>query len=308
MGFLVCNGRVGGAAAVSCAVMLGSVAHAQDGISFYACVDNQSLHEAFEAVNGRSKPTHQDMLAIETRCTRNYLRPKSTTISLDIDADANGNDVLVLWAVDDYDLDHLVPLSKVLDRVVLEHLDRKNGTVVQELVAVGPYGANEYVDIIDLGTLSPILDDSVVALRLDRNGTHFDTRYFEMHTPFTLYGKGGFWLPVGLFSTDFGLTENGLPLNLMPVGLAWGGRVNVSGHFYLGTSLVGSWSISAAPTDQEVVNLANLSPSLLFDINDIVYLGANVTVGFTDGQSTVSGVGLVIGPTPKLMGLVKGAR
>lgn len=86
-----------------------------------------------------------------------------------------------------------------------------------------------------------------------------------------------FWLPVGLFSTTFQSTADGIPFAALPVGGALGLKLYVSRDIYLGASVMGNWLVSPGKDAQgkpdNTYNLAGLTTGILFDLNNYIYLG-----------------------------------
>jgi hypothetical protein len=131
------------------------------------------------------------------------------------------------------------------------------------------------------------------------------------------YGFGekqtAIWVPVGLFSTNFQRTGDGIPLAAMPVGLAIGGKVSVANGFYFGFSTLASWLVhpqvdndpNAPESSDGRFNLAALTIGGLIDIGDYAYVGYAYGFDFTrDGRDP--GSMLVVGVAPGLLKLMKG--
>src|SRR5205807_20884 len=80
-----------------------------------------------------------------------------------------------------------------------------------------------------------------------------DERYFLFSHRFSGYGIAGketyFWVPIGLFSTNFHPSSTGLPIAAMPVNIAFGARYHED-TWYLGGSLALGWLLYATPKDQ----------------------------------------------------------
>jgi hypothetical protein len=89
-----------------------------------------------------------------------------------------------------------------------------------------------------------------------------------------------FWIPVGLFSTNFKRTEDGIPFASMPIGLAMGWKWYFSNDSHIGLSVVGNWLIypksevvTTSGEKRKVYNLSAVSLGLLFDLRNYLYVG-----------------------------------
>ena len=73
--------------------------------------------------------------------------------------------------------------------------------------------------VIFLNGLSDAEDGDVLTVQIRGR----DPLYFRWKKSYSLYNNhAGFWIPIGLLSTNFSLGTNGITLAPMPIGLAWG--------------------------------------------------------------------------------------
>jgi hypothetical protein len=141
------------------------------------------------------------------------------------------------------------------------------------------------------------------------------------HDVFVAYRSLGglvpvFWIPIGLFGTNFRPLgdQTGIPIAAFPIGLAAGGKFEISREFYIGTSGFANWSIQPRVTrDGEAqpypgngsgvdpsaqkgagegqfgafdnggsdITLKAMSVGGLVDVAGYVYLGGGVALDFT---------------------------
>ncbi len=124
----------------------------------------------------------------------------------------------------------------------------------------------------------------------------------------------GFWIPIGLFGTDFHANSDGITLAALPVGVAWGGQYNFSGTNYLGLSIILDWTIAPQKTDGTNSGNYTLSAGSLggiVDLDGYVYLGyayaADVRALAGNSGYTNPGSMFVVGVGPKLLEVLKSA-
>lgn len=118
----------------------------------------------------------------------------------------------------------------------------------------------------------------------------------------------GFWIPVGLFGTNFQSNDDGITLAALPVGLAWGFQLNLPKGEHIGLSFYGSWSIAPQKTDGKAngnYTLASLSPGAFLDFDGYAYAGYGYALDLRSGHSN-PGHMMVVGIGPKLLQLLKG--
>ena len=176
---------------------------------------------------------------------------------------------------------------------------------------------------IPLSDLRALDNGARATVRIDyepqADGTRLasDTSYFTVKNSFSLYGvagtASGFWIPIGLFATNFKATQDGIPLAAFPVGAAFGGRLFVSNGFYLGASAMINYAIYPSTQNQQTgsssgsVNLQSAAGGALFDIDGYLYLGAAYLKDFrSSGDSP--GAMFVVGAGPQFLQFLQAAH
>ncbi|HVZ31495.1 MAG TPA: hypothetical protein VG963_03670, partial [Polyangiaceae bacterium] len=80
-----------------------------------------------------------------------------------------------------------------------------------------------------------------------------------------------------MFGTNFKSNADGITLAALPIGIALGGQLYISGKDYIGLSGFGSWTIapqkSEGETKSENYTVSSLSTGAFLDVDGYVYLG-----------------------------------
>jgi hypothetical protein len=120
----------------------------------------------------------------------------------------------------------------------------------------------------------------------------------------------GFWLPIGLFGSNFKSNADGITLAALPVGIAWGGQMYAFNNNtdYIGLSGFGSWTI-APEKNSDGSNTGNyslqgISGGFIFDIDGYVYLGGVLSGDLRSGAPGPTPLA-VLGIGPSLLKVLK---
>ncbi|MBN1397899.1 MAG: hypothetical protein JXA06_07700 [Bacteroidetes bacterium] len=129
-------------------------------------------------------------------------------------------------------------------------------------------------------------NNSVVAVEASAD-TIKQSRYILYKNSSELYsafGNGyGFWFPVNMYATNFKRTEDGVLFTAMPLGIAWGAKWNTSSDFYLGGSVVFSWTIASARDDvKNSFFVHDIAVGVLIDLRGWIYLGYAYPINLTN--------------------------
>lgn len=152
---------------------------------------------------------------------------------------------------------------------------------------------DEFYFTIDLNELgdAPGNKEIITVTVTGKNDVLLSKGYFKYFNDSQLYPNYGFWLPVGLFSSDLRKDSLGLTFFAHPIGFAWGNKFNFK-NWYLGTSLAFNYTVSRSRTNENVY-FNDASTTALIDINGFGYVGYNVPwdLGKSQNNSFVIGVG-----------------
>lgn len=141
----------------------------------------------------------------------------------------------------------------------------------------------------------------------DSTNPTITTRYFRHDHKGQLYGRGGFWLPVGLFSSNLRSGDEGIPFAAMPVGIGWGARYHWSRNIFAGVSVIASWLVSpeldAGGKRTGSYAASGLTLGGVIDAGGYLLVGGAYGFDFRSGHEN-PGALLVVGPAPKLLEFV----
>jgi hypothetical protein len=198
------------------------------------------------------------------------------------------------------------------------------GDVTIAKVAHKSLNVSKSTVVVPLDELRVLDNQALVTVRVDFNSlagkppraSHIG--YFRLKNSASLYGLAksgtGFWLPVGLFATDFKNTQDGISLAAFPVGLAWGVRFYLPGKSqYIGTSAAVNWAIYRAPSDMTMpgdsqgFSLQSAAVGVLADLSGYAYVGGAYIADFREGQSSPGWV-FVVGAGPQLLQFLQSAK
>ena len=178
---------------------------------------------------------------------------------------------------------------------------------------------------IPLSDLNVLDNGAVATVRIDytpqADGTRraSDTSYFTLKNQWSWYGLAssgvGFWIPLGLFASNFKATQDGIPFAAFPVGIAVGGRLYIHNSFYLGPSAMVNYAIYASTQNQvaansstsSTVNLQSGAIGGLLDVGGYVYLGGAYLADFRSNGSS-PGAMFVVGLGPQLLQFLQAAK
>lgn len=143
------------------------------------------------------------------------------------------------------------------------------------------------------------------------SGSGTARRFGRFSRPFSLASSvAGFWIPVGMFGSNFRTNEDGITLAALPIGLAFGGQYNFQNGHHLGISVFASWAIAPQKTATATngnYTVASISPGAFLDIDGFAYLGYGYAADFRDGHKD-PGHMMVLGVGPKLLEFLKGSQ
>jgi len=196
---------------------------------------------------------------------------------------------------------HISKMS-ILDQKGTE-LEVLNKITDEELNGVTFY--RELSDLFQKHTNLANGDKLYLQIEFDENPTPV-TKCFRVRKQFQGYGVGVFWIPYGIFSTDFtAVSKNGIALAPTPIGVGVGGKLYFGNGYnkYIGLSLVLNYTItpSSDTTARGSFVWTGLTSGLLFDICDYFYIGP--------GWSVVTGrsprIVLMVGIAPTFIQILK---
>ena len=132
--------------------------------------------------------------------------------------------------------------------------------------------------------------------------------YFRWKKPYGLYNNhAGFWIPIGLLSTNFSLGSNGITLAPMPIGIAWGIKLYLN-EMYLGLSLAFNYTIhpinDSTGKATGAYSFTSFTPAALIDFNGYVYAGYGYGLRFDDISQSPGSL-FVVGVGPALLSILK---
>jgi len=113
-------------------------------------------------------------------------------------------------------------------------------------------------------------------------------------------GAAGFWIPVGLFGTDFNSTASGIGFAPMPINIALGTKWYLMDKDYLGFSTCFNWTVNSGQDSNQTntnqnVNLLTGTAGLLLDFDNYIYLGAGKEFNFEKGSTSNNKVVFFLG-------------
>lgn len=88
----------------------------------------------------------------------------------------------------------------------------------------------------------------------------------------------GIWAPYGLLGTNFEKTDAGIGFTAAPIGAALGTKYYCTEDFFIGLSLLATWSItektdSSNTVENDAIFAKSIGTGLLFDVGSVIYLG-----------------------------------
>lgn len=123
-------------------------------------------------------------------------------------------------------------------------------------------------------------------------------------------GPIGFWVPVGMFGTNFKSNTDGIALAALPIGLAAGVQMNFNNTNYVGVSAFANWSI--VPQKDSMTGMATGSYDFqsatiggFADLDGYLYAGYGYALDARKGTANPGSL-LVIGVGPRLLEFLKG--
>jgi len=147
-----------------------------------------------------------------------------------------------------------------------------------------------------------------LAVKVEFDNLETSVRWAVLTRPVSLAGKAyGFWVPVGLFGTDFHSNSDGIALAALPVGLAWGVQANINGGDYIGLSGISSWAIAPQKRTDGTTGdyfLSAYSVGAIIDFDSFIYVGYAYAGDFRSGYKD-PGHMAVLGVGPKMLKFFK---
>lgn len=149
-----------------------------------------------------------------------------------------------------------------------------------------------------------------IRLSVKTNNDTTYTRYFKYINGWQPYNFAdnifGLWFPVNMYSTSFERSKNGVLFTAMPIGLALGGKYNISQDFYLGLSATLNYTVAeASDSSAKSYFLQDFAVGPLIDISGYAYIGYTYPINLTSEASTLKPQ-FVIGFGVKLTKLLEG--
>jgi len=95
----------------------------------------------------------------------------------------------------------------------------------------------------------------------------------------------GFWVPYGLFGTNFEASESGIQFATAPIGIAVGTKIYVNDKLYLGISGLGSWAITENSNSGSNLDVKSIGVGGLVDFGSILYLGGMYSFDLTSNHN-----------------------
>ncbi len=157
--------------------------------------------------------------------------------------------------------------------------------------------------------------NSLVRLVIEFESGQQEDRFFFLSKLFDMYAIGnakvGFWIPVSLLGTDFGLSGGGLAFTSMPITLAWGLKFYIpESSFFFGISAAAGlvWANQVPPSggstsDLQSFFLSKLGLDLFVDFSGYFYLGVGSILHFSLTPLTYDWV-LLVGIGPSLLSIL----
>ncbi len=129
--------------------------------------------------------------------------------------------------------------------------------------------------------------------------------FFKYYNDSELYPMSGFWVPIGLFSTDFKKhDENGILFSAQPIGFAFGNKFN-SRKSYLGVSGAINYVLTPANVDDKNnIYLSDAAFAAIIDINGWIYAGYSFPFDINENKQNM----FVIGIGAEFINLIKGNK
>ncbi len=134
--------------------------------------------------------------------------------------------------------------------------------------------------------------------------------YFNYYTSISNYGIAngaplGFWLPTGMFATNFNRSNVGVTFAPEPIGAAWGKKINDrNDNGYIGISLCAKWLIYQQNNSNNSITFSSAALGVLFDISNYITVGADYGVDLTTNKQN-PGLMFVVGIGPGLLNFIK---
>ncbi len=190
-------------------------------------------------------------------------------------------------------------------------LKEMSGTRPADIVP-STFGLDKTYILIELNRLgdSP-KNGEVIEVEIKTNSGQSFKRYFKYINGWQAYNfannKFGLWFPINMYSTSFDRSANGVLFTAMPIGLAIGGKYNISQNFYLGISGTLNYTIANATdsTSNNSYYFQDFSFGPLIDIGGFAYVGYTFPVNLTS-EPTKLKPQFVIGIGLKITELLKG--
>jgi hypothetical protein len=136
-------------------------------------------------------------------------------------------------------------------------------------------------------------------------------KYINGWQPYNfLNNKFGLWFPVNMYSTSFEKNKNGVRFTAMPIGLAIGGKYNISQDFYFGISGTINYTLTSSEDENNPSNsvlLQDFSFGPLLDLGGYAYFGYTFPVNLTNQENTLKPQ-FVIGIGTKITELLTGKK
>lgn len=145
-----------------------------------------------------------------------------------------------------------------------------------------------------------------IAVEVTTNSGKNTTKWFRYINGWQGYNfldnKFGLWFPTNMYSSSFERGGNGVRFTAMPIGLAIGGKYNISQNFYLGFSGTLNYTLTSAKDSinaTESFLLQDFSVGPLIDLGGFAYIGYTFPINLTNQEAQlkpqfVVGIGVKI--------------
>lgn len=190
-------------------------------------------------------------------------------------------------------------------------LKEMNGSSSADIIP-NTFGGDKTYILIELKRLGDNpKNGEVIEVEIKTNSGQSFKRYFKYVNGWQGYNfannKFGLWFPINMYSTSFDRSANGILFTAMPIGLAIGGKYNISQNFYLGISGTLNYTMANATdlTNNNSYYFQDFSFGPLIDLGGFAYVGYTIPVNFTSEPSKLKPQ-FVIGIGLKITELLKG--
>lgn len=218
-----------------------------------------------------------------------------------------GNDFLVLVFRNTV-TNQIVPISRGnLNSVEIKNEENKTIYIKPLSNLVGNYLT---IELSEVTGFSQAYSINKISILYNGSATPTDF-YFRYLSRFSSYGNiikhspVGFWFPIGQFGTDFKKTPQGIIFNTMPLGVAFGTKVNFSNDFYVGLSYSFDYTITKSNDATSTFSFNSFSHGPILDFGDYIHVGYNWFANLTNNSTNNRQPFIVVGIGVKFLDILK---